>query len=159
MLFPYGIPSCEGHCGPGVCSKICYKSVYKGLGRCMWTMMSSPACIFNLPTLKARRYFLKLCFLHTLLNGLAFMPNSLVDYRRNLPYSTRSHSYTLQVPFARTTSYFNSSFVKPPGYGMNYRLRSSHVHLLSLIREHVCFFTLNNTYTSFSLLVLGGGGT
>ena len=24
-----GSPSCEGHCGPGICSKICYKSVYK----------------------------------------------------------------------------------------------------------------------------------
>ena len=71
-------------------------------------------CMLNLPTLKARRYSLNLCFLYNLLNGLAFMPNSLVDYRRNLPYSTRSHSYTLQVPFARTTSYFNSFFCEAP---------------------------------------------
>ena len=70
--------------------------------------------MLNLPTLKARRYFLKLCFLYKLLNGLAFMPNSLVDYRHNLPYSTRSHSYTLQVPFARTTSYYKSFLCEAP---------------------------------------------
>ena len=64
--------------------------------------------------INARRYSLKLCFFYKLLNGLAFMPNSLVDYRRNLPYSTRSHSYSLQVPFACTTSYYKSFFCEAP---------------------------------------------
>ena len=66
--------------------------------------------------------------------------------RWNFPYSARSHSYTLQVPFARTTGYFKS-FVKPPSYGINYRLRTSHLRLLPPLREHVCFFTMNYTYT------------
>ena len=52
--------------------------------------------------------------LHTykFLNSLVFMPSSLVNYRA--PYIFyRSHSYTFQVPFARTTSYiFNSFFCK-----------------------------------------------
>ena len=82
--------------------------------------------------------------LHKFLNGLAFMPNSLVDYRRNLPYSIRPHSkFHLLVPQAISTV----SFVKPTGYGMNYMylLSSSHLHPLPPLREHVCFFTLNNT--------------
>ena len=64
----------------------------------------------------------------------------------NFPYSARSHSYTLQVPFACTTGYFKS-FVKPPSYGINYRLRTSHLRLLPPLREHVCFFIMNYTYT------------
>ena len=52
--------------------------------------------------------------------------------------------FHLLVPQAIT----NTSFVKPPSYGMNYRLRSSHLRLLPPLREHVCFFTVNNTYTS-----------
>ena len=76
------------------------------------------------------------------------MPNSLVDYRRSLPYSTRSHSCTLQVPFACTTSCFNFFFCEALQLWTSYRLRSSHLRLLPPLRDNVCFFTLNNTYSS-----------
>ena len=101
-------------------------------------------CMLNLPTLKARRYSLKLCFLYKLLNGLAFMPNSLVDYRRNLPYSTSSHSYPLQVPFACTTSYYKYFFCEAPQLWNKLPIEDLSS---TSFTEHVRFFTVNNTYT------------
>jgi len=55
---------------------------------------------------EARCHSLKLCFSYRILNVLAFLPNSPVDYRSNLLYSTRSRGYTFQVPFTCTTSYY-----------------------------------------------------
>ena len=55
---------------------------------------------------EARCHSLKLCFLYRILNVLAFLPNSPVDYRPNLLDSTRSRGYTFQVPFTCTTSYY-----------------------------------------------------
>ena len=69
-------------------------------------------CTLNLPTMKARRYSLKLCFLYKLLNGLAFMPNSLVDYRRSLPYLQGLTVTPFHLLVAQAIT--NPSFVKPP---------------------------------------------
>ena len=121
-------------------------------------------CMLNLPTLKA-------VLLETLL--LTYTPEWSWPSCLTLLLTTDVTSHILQgltvtpfkfhlpVPQAISTL----SFVKPPGYGMNYRLRLSHVHLLPLLREHVCFFTLNNTYTSllcfsscFFCFFWGGGG-
>jgi len=55
--------------------------------------------------------------MYKILSGVAFMPNSPADHQPNFPYSTRSHGFTFQVPFAHATSFFS---VKPFAYGMSY---------------------------------------
>ena len=67
----------------------------------------------NLTTLQARRQFLKLTFLFKLVNNLVDFPNSPITFRPNL-CATRSHSLTLNVPFARTEYLYNSFFCQAP---------------------------------------------
>ena len=80
----------------------------------MWTIMNGSVCsTCQLWKLGGTPWNFA-SYINSWMHGLAFMPNSLVDFRRNLPYSARSHSYTLQVSFARNTSYFNSFFCEAP---------------------------------------------
>jgi hypothetical protein len=57
--------------------------------------------MLSLTSLQERRHFLKLSFLFKLVNNLIDFPNSPIMLKPNL-CATRSHSLTLNVPFART---------------------------------------------------------
>ena len=149
MLSRMGSPYCEGHCGPGVCSKNCYKSVLHGpvCWTCqLWKLAGTPwnfASYINSGMVWPSCLTLLLTrdIISHILQGLTVTP----------------FKFHLLVPQAISTL----SFVKPPGYGTNYRLRSSHLHLLPPLREHLCFITLNNTYASllyFSFFWGVGGG-
>ena len=70
---------------------------------------SERLCILNLPTLQVRRMLQKLCLLDKIIHGNVFVPNCPVKFRHN-QYSTRSGSYNIQVPFARTAGFYNSFF-------------------------------------------------
>ena len=63
--------------------------------------------------------------------NLVDFPNSPVALRPNL-CATRSHSLTLNVPFARTEYHFS---VKHPACGIAYPLRLYHPTLLQPLRE------------------------
>jgi len=55
--------------------------------------------------MEIRQTILKHCFLYKVLTGLAFFPNSYIFPRPNTSHDTRSHTLTLQVPFACTVIY------------------------------------------------------
>ena len=63
--------------------------------------------MLNLTTLETRRTVLKHCFLYKVLNGLTFLPNPPIIPRPNTLHDTRSHTLTLQVPFAHSVSFYS----------------------------------------------------
>ena len=88
-------------------TKVCTKA-WRGVDNKDWLSM------LNLITLEARRTNLKHCFLYKVLNGMDFFPNSSIIPRPNTSNDTRSHTLTLQVPFARTVSFYNSFCCQAP---------------------------------------------
>ena len=70
--------------------------------------------MLNLTTLETRRTVLKHCFLYKVLNGLTFLPNPPIIPRPNTSHDTRSHTLTLQVPFAHSVSFYNSFCCQAP---------------------------------------------
>ena len=65
--------------------------------------------LMNIDTLRSRRLQLKLCYLYKILNGQAYFINSPLTLFSSI-YNTRSHNLTLNVPFTRSASSFNSFF-------------------------------------------------
>ena len=70
--------------------------------------------MLNLTTLETRRTVLKHCFLYKVLNGLTLLPNPPIIPRPNTSHDTRSHTLTLQVPFAHSVSFYNSFCCQAP---------------------------------------------
>ena len=65
--------------------------------------------LMNIETLQSRRQHLKPCYLYKIINRQAHSVNSsLSDF--SSVHSTTSHSLTLNIPFARSVSTFNSFF-------------------------------------------------
>ena len=65
--------------------------------------------LVDLPTLESRRVQLKLCHLFKIVHDLCFFPNGIVTLRETAHHNSRSiHPLTIQQPFARTQSYFQS---------------------------------------------------
>ena len=106
--------------------------------------------MLNLTTLETRRTILKYCFLYKVLNGLTFLPNPSIIPRPNTSHDTRSHTLTLQVPFAHTV-------VKLPASAMIYHLRLYHLPPLPPLRELVTIMYYTNypfcLYVFVSLLL------
>ena len=100
MLRLYGIPTLWNMLKPLNLWEICCQSMYKSPYRERLHML-------NLPTLEARHQALKLCYLYKLIHDLVFLPNCPLNYRQNL-MSTRSSTYTIQVPFAHSNRYYFS---------------------------------------------------
>ena len=66
--------------------------------------------LMNIETLQSRRQQLKLCYLYKILNGQSYSVNSPLTLFSSV-YNTRSHILTLNVPFTRSASSFNSFFL------------------------------------------------
>ena len=66
--------------------------------------------LMNIETLQSRRQQLKLCYLYKILNGLSYFVNSSLTLFSSV-YNTRTHILTLNVPFTRSVSSFNSFFL------------------------------------------------
>ena len=65
--------------------------------------------MLNLTTLKTKH-----CLLYKVLNGRTFLPNPPIIPRPNTSHDTRSHTLTLQVPFAHSVSFYNSFCCQAP---------------------------------------------
>ena len=67
--------------------------------------------LLNIDTLQSRRSQLKLCYLYKIINGQAYFMNSPLSLFSSV-HDTRSHNLTLNVPFTRSVSSFNSFFCR-----------------------------------------------
>ena len=67
--------------------------------------------LLNIDTLQSRRSQLKLCYLYKIINGQAYFINLPLSLFSSV-HDTRSHNLTLNVPFTRSVSSFNSFFCR-----------------------------------------------
>jgi len=104
--------------------------------------------MLHLTTLEARQTILKNSFLYEVLNDLAFFPNSSIIPRPNTSHDTRSHTLTLQVPFAHIVSSRTPSAVILIDSGMNCHLKLYHLPPLPPLREFVTIMYPTNNYPS-----------
>ena len=98
----YAIPVWDPHLSKDIISKVCTKK---------WRDVSydERLKLLNIDTLQSRQSQLKLCYLYKIINGQAYfiiinLPLSLFSS----VHDTRSHNLTLNVPFTRSVSSFNS---------------------------------------------------
>ena len=90
-----------------MCTEVCIQSICTK----QWHGMSysDRLKVLCIGTLQSRRQHQKLCYLYKIINGQSFFANPPLSYFSSV-YNTRSHEFTLNIPFTQSASSFNSFF-------------------------------------------------